>query len=94
MGDLGREINEMRDHPKAAPANNELEQLEARLHEFFDWARGREHPEIREKFKDAFSAEPLHDDVVDALTSGRGAEVRADLPVPPPEPSESPDANS
>jgi hypothetical protein len=94
MGDLGREINEMRDHPRPAPAHTELERLEARLRDFFEWAHGRPHPEIREKFARDFSDEPLHDDVVDALTKGRGTEVRAELPVQPPEPSESPDENS
>lgn len=84
MGDLGREINEMRDHPKPAGGNTELDRLEARLHEFFDWARGRPHPEIREKFASDFSDAPLHDHVVDALSQGQGADVRAHLPVEPP----------
>jgi hypothetical protein len=84
MGDLGREINEMREHPKPNPSHTELERLEARLHEFFEWAHGRPHPEIRERFAADFSAEPLHDEVVDALTNGRGADVRTRLPVEPP----------
>ena len=94
MGDLGREINEMRDHPKPAPSDTELERLEARLHEFFEWAHGRPHPQVREKFASDFSDQPLHDDVVDAITKGRGHEVRAELPVQPPGPAETPDANS
>jgi hypothetical protein len=83
MGDLGREINERRDHPKAASGNAELAKLEARLQDFFAWARGRAHPEIRDQFAAAFSAEPLHDDVVHAIGEGRGADVRDRLPVAP-----------
>ena len=83
MGDIGREINEMRDHPTPANPPSELDRLEARLHDFFAWANGRPHPEIRSKFAEEFNAEPLHDEVVDAIAGGRGADVRDRIPEVP-----------
>lgn len=81
MGDIGRELNEIRDHPTPSKPESELDRLEARLKDFFAWANGRPHPEIRSHFAEHFSAAPLHDEVVDALGKGKGEEVRARLPV-------------
>jgi hypothetical protein len=89
MGDIGRELGEIRDHPTPAHPHTELERLEARLHDFFAWAKDRPHPEIRDKFASEFSAEPLHDDVVAAIGAGRGPDVRDRVPVTPPEASDS-----
>jgi hypothetical protein len=81
MGDIGRELNEIRDHPQSTHPQSELDRLEARLHEFFAWSHGRPHPEIRSQFAAEFSNEPLHDEVVHAIGEGKGAEVRDRLPV-------------
>jgi len=83
MGDIGRELNEIRNHPTPSKPQNELDRLEARLKAFFEWAHGRPHPEIRDKFAEDFSDAPLHDEVVDALKQGKGEEIRDQLPVEP-----------
>jgi phytoene/squalene synthetase len=83
MGDLGRELDQIRDNPQPVKPRTELDELEARLAEFFAWAHGRSHPEIRSRFASDFSSEPLHDDAVAAMSDGRAAEVRDQLPIPP-----------
>lgn len=87
MGDIGRELNEIRDHPTPSKPQNELDRLEARLKDFFAWAHGRPHAEIRSHFAEHFSDAPLHDHVVEALEKGEGEAVRDQLPVPPDEAS-------
>lgn len=84
MGDLGREFDELRDHPQPSKPETELDKLEARLDAFFTWAHQRPHPEIRQRFESEFTAEPLHDDVVTAIGEGRGAAVRDRIPVEAP----------
>jgi hypothetical protein len=83
MGDLGRELNDIRDHPTPSKPQNDLDRLEARLKDFYAWAHGRQHDEIRNHFAENFAEAPLRDDVVDALGKGKGDEVRSELPVTP-----------
>jgi hypothetical protein len=82
IGDLGREIEQIRDHPQPLKPRTELDELEARLAAFLAWAHGRPHTEIRSRFASDFSSEPLHDDVVTAISDGRGTDVRDQLPLP------------
>jgi hypothetical protein len=84
MGDLGRELEEIGKHPRPAHPPTELDELEARLKAFFEWAHGRSHGEVRSRFESEFTTEPLHDEVVAAISDGRGREVRHRLPVAPP----------
>jgi hypothetical protein len=83
MGDLGRELEQMRDNPQPSKPRTELDDLEARLASFFEWAHGRPHPEIRSRFASEFAPDPLHDHVVAAMSDGRASEVRDQLPIPP-----------
>ena len=91
LGDFGREIDEMRDHPQPLHPETELDRLEARLHAFFEWAHTRPHPEIRTRFESEFTAEPLHDDIVTAIGEGRGREIRHQIDVAPGEPDADPE---
>jgi phytoene/squalene synthetase len=86
LGDFGREIDDLRDHPQPIHPETELDRLEARLHAFFDWAQNRPHPEIRSRFESEFTAEPLPDEHVAAISEGRGPEIRPQLNVAPGEP--------
>ena len=80
MGDLGREVQQVRDDPQPIHPTTELDELEGRLSAFFDWAHGRSHQEIRDRYAADFAADPLDDDIVGVIGEGRGSEVRARLP--------------
>jgi hypothetical protein len=88
MGDLGRELEQLAKHPMPAHPPTELDELEARLKAFFAWAQGRPHGEIRSRFVSEFTPDPLHDDVVAAMSEGRGGDLRHRLPVATPAPPE------
>lgn len=92
MGDFGREIEAMRDHPQPLHPETELDRLEARLRAFFEWAQNRPHPEIRSRFTSEFKSEPPRDAIVAAISEGRGLEVRHELNVTPPDPDADADA--
>ena len=62
------------------------------MHAFFEWAHTRPHPEIRSRFEAEFTAEPLHDEHVAAISEGRGSEIRPQLNVAPGEPGPGSDA--
>jgi hypothetical protein len=86
IGDFGREMDQMRDNPQPLHPETELDRLEARLHAFFQWAHTRPHPEIRSRFEAEFTAEPLPDEHIAAISEGRGPEIRPQLNVAPGKP--------
>jgi phytoene/squalene synthetase len=92
LGDFGREIDDMRDNPQPIHPETELDRLEARLQAFFEWANTRPHPEIRQRFQSEFTAEPLADEHVEAISEGRGSEIRPQLNVAPGGPGTDSDA--
>jgi hypothetical protein len=81
MGDLGRQVEQIRDDPKPANPPDELSDLEQRLDEYFTWAHGRSEQEIRSRFESDFAKGPLAEDMVAGLREGRGREFRTRLPL-------------
>jgi hypothetical protein len=46
------------------------------LKSFFEWARGRPDPDIKDRFRSEFGATDLSEEYVDAINAGRGDDHR------------------